>query len=147
MHDFVQYWAVIWPLIKRVQYSQYPHWISLSPMNYPEITLTLLVSHYSAISNTTSCDALYGAIGFRGKLLLRYRPPRPVFGLRWATLTERSEGVAAIVCDTTEKTVRQGYCYTCLAIGGGGYCGRVAKLTLSGLHVGIVLELISGCNG
>ena len=33
---------------------------------------------------------------------------------------ERSGGVAAIVCDATENTVRQGYCYTCLAIGGGG---------------------------
>ena len=35
-------------------------------------------------------------------------------------------GVAAIVCDTTGNTVRQGYCYTCLAIGG-GYFGRVTK--------------------
>ena len=33
---------------------------------------------------------------------------------------------AAIVCDTTECTVRQGYCYTCLAIGG-EYFGRVTK--------------------
>ena len=32
--------------------------------------------------------------------------------------TERSGGVAAIVCDTAGNTVRQGYCYTCLAIGG-----------------------------
>ena len=32
---------------------------------------------------------------------------------------ERSGGIAAIVCDTTGNTVRQGYCYTCLAIGGG----------------------------
>ena len=29
-------------------------------------------------------------------------------------------GVAAIACNTAEKTVRQGYCYTCLAIGGAG---------------------------
>ena len=27
-------------------------------------------------------------------------------------------GVAAIVCDTTENTERQEYCYTCLAMGG-----------------------------
>ena len=51
--------------------------------------LLFLVSHYSAIGSTISCDAPYSA-------------------------------VAAIVCDTTENTMRQGYCYTCLAIGGGG---------------------------
>ena len=33
--------------------------------------------------------------------------------------TERSGCVAAIVCDTTGNTVRQGYCYICLVIGGG----------------------------
>ena len=33
---------------------------------------------------------------------------------------ERSGGVAAIACDTTGNTVQQGYCYTCLALGGGG---------------------------
>ena len=48
-------------------------------------------------------------------------PVRPVFGLRWAGFfKERSGDVAAIVCDTTEDTVRQGYCHTCLAIRGGG---------------------------
>ena len=31
---------------------------------------------------------------------------------------ERSGGVAAIVCDITGNIVRQGYLYTCLAIGG-----------------------------
>ena len=36
---------------------------------------------------------------------------------------ERSGGV----CDTTGNTVRQGYCYTCLAIGG-GFFGRVTKV-------------------
>ena len=40
--------------------------------------------------------------------------------------TEGSGGAAAIVCDTTGNTVREGYCYTCLAIGG-GYFGRVTK--------------------
>ena len=40
------------------------------------------------------------------------------FGLRYAIFMERSGGVTAIVCDTTGNTVRQGYCYTCLAIGG-----------------------------
>ena len=54
-------------------------------------------------------------------------PPRPVFGLRWATFTERSRGVAAIVCDTTANTVRQGYCYTCLAIGRGIWVGSLRR--------------------
>ena len=33
-----------------------------------------LVSHYSAIGDTISCDAPYSAIGFRGKLFLQYPP-------------------------------------------------------------------------
>ena len=33
-----------------------------------------LVSHYRAIGNTISCDAPYSAIGFIGKLFLRYPP-------------------------------------------------------------------------
>ena len=42
---------------------------------------TRSVSHYSAIDDTISCNAPYSAIGFRGKLFLRYPPPpRPVFG-------------------------------------------------------------------
>ena len=45
---------------------------------------------------------------------------------------ERSGGVAAIVCDTTGNTVRQGYCYTCLAIG--GYFGRVTKTQGQGAY-------------
>ena len=38
---------------------------------------------------------------------------------------ERSGCIAVIVCNATENTVRQGYCYTFLAIG--GYFGRVTK--------------------
>ena len=34
----------------------------------------VLVSHYSAIGDTISCDAPYSAMGFRGKLFLRYPP-------------------------------------------------------------------------
>ena len=68
-----------------------------------------LVSHYSAIGDTISCGAPSSAIGFRGKLCLRYSPPpRPVFGLRKAIFTERSGGVAAIVYDITENTARHG---------------------------------------
>ena len=54
---------------------------------FPEISAQNLrenlVSHFSAIGDTISCDAPYSAIGFRGKFLLR-NPPlvRPVFELR-----------------------------------------------------------------
>ena len=41
-----------------------------------------LVSHYSVIGDTRSCHAPYSAIGFRGKLFLRYPPVRSVFGPR-----------------------------------------------------------------
>ena len=34
-----------------------------------------LVSQHSAIGDTISCDAPYGAIGFRGKFFLRCPPP------------------------------------------------------------------------
>ena len=37
---------------------------------------TSLVSHYSAIGDAISCDALYSEIGFRDKLLLRYPPSK-----------------------------------------------------------------------
>ena len=86
-----------------------------------------LVSHYSAICNTISCDAPYSGIVFRGKFFCDARLVRPVFGTAIVDFKERSVGVAAIVCDTTGNTVRQGYCYTCLAIAGGGYFGRVTK--------------------
>ena len=91
---------------------------------------TLLMSHYRAIGDTISCDAPCSATGFRGKLFLRYRPPLQGLPLDWDRpffLTERSGGVAAIVCDTRENAVQQGYCYTCPAIGGGGYSSRVTK--------------------
>ena len=72
------------------------------------------MSHYSADGDAISCDAPYIAIGFRGK---------PSLACLWIAVghfsTERSGGVAAIVCDTTGNTVRQRYCYTCLAGGGG----------------------------
>ena len=46
-----------------------------------EIVLCL-VSHYSAIGVTISCDAPFCAIGFRAKLFLRYPLVRPILGLR-----------------------------------------------------------------
>ena len=58
------------------------------------------------VFNISSCG-FHGSRGFRGSR-------------GFAIFTERSggSGVAAIVCDTTENTVRQGYCYTCLARSG-----------------------------
>ena len=42
--------------------------------NFAIISGWSVVSHYSAIGDTISCDAPYSAIGFRGKLFLRYPP-------------------------------------------------------------------------
>ena len=99
--------------------SFWPKWSPFWSSTLSNSTVATLVSHYSAIGDTISCDAPYSAIGFRGKFFLQYPLARSVFGLRSAIFKERSGGVAAIVCDTTGNTVRQGYCYTCLAIGGG----------------------------
>ena len=64
-----------------------------------------LVSHYSAIGDTISCDAPCGATGhFYGE----------------------GGGVAAIVCDTTGNAVRPGVLLH-LSRYRGGYCGRVTK--------------------
>ena len=53
---------------------------------------------------------------------------------------DRSGGVAAIVCDTTGNTVRQGYCYTCLAIGGGVFrSGHEVGSWKTGLAVSVPL--------
>ena len=77
-----------------------------------------LVSHYSTIGDTISCDAPYSTIGFRGKLFLRYPHSNACLWIAIGVFMERSGDVAVIVCDTTGNTVRQGYYYTCLAIGG-----------------------------
>ena len=50
------------------------------PLKLPKIGFSL-VSHYSAISDTISCDAPYSAIGFRGKLFCDTPLVRSVFGL------------------------------------------------------------------
>ena len=78
---------------------------------------------------------LFSAIGFRGKLFRDMPPPRPAFGLQLAIFMQKSGWVAAIACDTTENTVRQGSCDGCLAIGGPGgvYFGRVTKTLLGHL--------------
>ena len=47
-------------------------------------------------------------------------------------LTERSGGVATIVCDTTENAVRQGLCYRCLAIGGISVGSPITMLRVPG---------------
>ena len=56
-----------------------------------------LVSHYSAIADTILCDAPYSAIGFRGKLFLRYPPSKASLDCDRPLLRERSGSVAAIV--------------------------------------------------
>ena len=76
-----------------------------------------LVSHCSAIGDTVSCDGPCSSIDFRGKLVLRY-PSKACLWIAMGHFYGKKWGVAAIVCDTTENTVRLGYCYTCLAIGG-----------------------------
>ena len=49
-----------------------------------------------------------------------------------------------MVCDTTGNTVRQGYCYICLAIGGGGVI-PVGSLSLSyQIKLHLISPLISG---
>ena len=90
-------------------------------------TVVFLVSHYSAIGDTISCDAPYSAIGFRGKFFLRCPPCWTCLWLRYAIFKERSGGIAVIVCDATGNTVRQGYCYTCLAIGGAISVGSLSE--------------------
>ena len=78
------------------------------------MVLQSIVSHYSAIGATISCDAPKNALGSRGKLFLRYPSSKACL---WIAIDRFYGGVAAIVCDTTGNTVRQGYC--CLGIGGG----------------------------
>ena len=65
----------------------------------------------------------------RGKFFFDTPFPRPVYGLRWAIFTERSGGVAAIVCDDTDTSARQGSCDRCLVIdwGGGTSVGSLSR--------------------
>ena len=86
------------------------------------------MSHYSAIGDTISCDAPDSAIGFGGKPFLGYPLVRSVFGLRLAIFKGSRGGVAAIVCDTTGNTVRQGLLLH-LSRDSGGHFGRVTKFT------------------
>ena len=68
---------------------------------------------------------------------------RPVFGFAIGHFKESSGGVAAIVCDTTGNTVRQGYCYTSLAIGGGFSVGSLSRQAMA--HQMKVLGVFSLC--
>ena len=79
-----------------------------------------LVSHYSGIlAILFHAMPPRGAIGFRGELCCDVPPQGLSLDCDRPFFMERSGGVAAIVCDTTENTVRKEYCYTCLAMGGG----------------------------
>ena len=60
----------------------------------------ILLSHYSAIGDTISCDAPYSAIGFRGKLFLQsYPPSKACLWIAIGHFYGKKRGVAAIVCD------------------------------------------------
>ena len=60
---------------------------------------------------------------------------------------ERGGDVAAIVYDTTGKTLRQGYCYTCLAMGGGVFrSGHEAQLSQSKISPPTTLGALSRKN-
>ena len=48
----------------------------------PKLCTSALVSHFCAIGDTISCDAPYGAIGFRASFFCDTHLIRPVFGLR-----------------------------------------------------------------
>ena len=74
--------------------------VALCP-NSPNLNL---VAHYSAISDTISCDAPYSAIGFRGKFLCDAPPSKARLSLAIGHLYGRSGVVAAIVCNTTQNT-------------------------------------------
>ena len=52
-----------------------------------------LVSHYSAIGDTFSCDAPYSAIGFRGKLCLRYPPSKSSLSIARGHFPRKEVGV------------------------------------------------------
>ena len=75
------------------------------------------MSHYSAIGDTISCDAPYGAIGFRGKFFLRCPPSKACLWIAIGHFYLRKE-VGSDSLRYHRSTVRQVYCYTCLAMGG-----------------------------
>ena len=58
--------------------TQKKAWITRSCLEHSphRQNLFTLVSRYSTIGDTISCDAPYSAIGFRGKLFLRYPPSK-----------------------------------------------------------------------
>ena len=81
-----------------------------------------LVSHCCAIGDTMSCDAPYSAIGFGGKLFLRYPPSKAClwiaighfYGKRWGCSSDslrhhRKHSATGVYLQ---------WFYTCLAIGG-----------------------------
>ena len=87
---------------------------------------TPLVSHYSAIGDTISCDTPYSTMGFRGRLFLRY-PPCQVclwiaighfYGKKWGCTSDSLRYHRK--CSATGVLLH-------LSRDRGGYFGRVAK--------------------
>ena len=84
------------------------------------------MSHSCVIGDTISCDAPYSE---RDKLQWQvfFCDAPHLLGLLWIAIghfLKKEVVVAATVCDITENTVLQWYCYTCLAMGGGLRSGR-----------------------
>ena len=93
-------------------------WLLVSP----------LVSHYSAIGDTISCDAPYSAIGFRGKLFLRYPPFLACLLTAIGHLQGKKWG-----CSSDSLRYHRKHCATGVLLhlsrDRGGYFGRVTKVS------------------
>ena len=90
--------------------------------------LVCLVSHYTTIPRLAILFLATPPIA-RWASGARFFCDTPLLGLSLdcdRPFLGRSGGVAAMVCDDTGNAVRQGYCYTCLAIGGGISVGSLS---------------------
>ena len=85
------------------------------------------MSHCSAIGDALSCDAPYSAIGFRGNIFLRCPLVRSALGCEGGHFYGKKWGCSSDSLRYHREHSAIGVLYTCLAIGGGGYFGRVTK--------------------
>ena len=83
-----------------------------------------LVSHYSAVGDTSSRDAPYSAIGFRGKLLLRYSPSKACLWIAIDHLYRKKWGCSSDSLRYHRKHSATGVMLH-LSPDRGGYLGRV----------------------
>ena len=89
--------------------------------------MPFLVSHYSAIGDTISCDAPSSAIGFRGKLFLRYPPFLACLLTAIGHLQGKKWGCSSDSLRYHRKHSATGALLH-LSRDRGGYFGRVAKM-------------------